>query len=1027
MRKLLAGLSVGFAGLAASAASFARPYGLTVEYLTNPVGIACERPRLSWKIPDGEQKHYEIDAGVWKTGKIGSSKSVNVEWYGPALATGQRVTWKVRVWNARGEASDWSEPAEFTMGVMERDFGAKWIGPNGSTRRDEDMAGAKWITGGKDAKGVVRLVREFDLAELPKDAFAELVHAASLPHEIDINGRSCSKVLGHVWDARFVRFRDVTKWLKKGRNTIEVRVMGEGGFIAKLSVKSPERAKDALLTDAAWSQGDGTPAVATGGVRDTEFGKTLVLRRETLSPCFEKRFAVKKGLKEATLFITGLGFYEASLNGAKVGDKVLDPSPTDYTKRVLYSTYRIEDLLKPGENELRVLLGHGWYDMRSVGSWNFEMAPWRDFPRMIARLDLAYGDGTRERVVSGDTWRQVVGPILYDDLMEGEVYERVERRSAVNLAAEEVPAPAGRLEPERQPGAKVVRELAPSAVKDFGSGVYVVQFAENFAGWVRLTLDGQQPGDVVSIRYDERVNADLSPARDSVNDGYEQIKRVDVRACRPGDETRRIDCHFSYTASQQFCAKDAGFQTDRWICSGGCETYEPRFSYKGFQYVVLRGLRRPPKSVVGCVVQTGFADVGTFESSDPTLNALVAMAKRAYKANFADGVPTDCPHREKNGWTGDASIASELAQYLFENTAGYEKWLNDLCDTQVPSGDICCIVPTSGWGFKWGNGPGWDSALSVIPWNLYVYRDDRRVLDAVYPSLVRYLGFTATKADSQGLVDHGLGDWIAVNRKHMPTREMTSSCYYYQAQRIAAEIAALKGLEPAAAAYRAGAEKTRRAINAKYYKGEGVYDNAGQTAQGMAVCFGLADEPERGKVAARLVKAVEKTDCHVDMGLFGTKHVFRALSRIGRTDLAYRMLVNPTAPSMAEWVQKGGTTLWEDWGDGASRKHIMFGDFAGWAYQYLAGIRLPETADSCSAIPIVSERGFRRVVFEPCVIDALGFVKATVDTPYGVYRSSWRRVNGKVEYEFEVPPGGSAVIRLPGRPDEHIGPGECRR
>ena len=1003
------------------------PWGLTTEYRTDPVGIDTPKPRLSWKLPDGmkEQAAYEIDAGVWQSGKVESPEHVNVEWGGPELASSQRIEWKVRVWDAEGHCSDWSQPAKFVMGVMKgEDWKAKWIGPNETTRRDEDMAGAKWITGEKDEKGVVTLRRKIVFKGAKPGEFAEMVTAGTPQYEIKVNGKFANLHSGHIWDPRFVRYRDITPWLKVGENDVEVRIVrdatgsvpdGECAFIAKFTM--PDGSK--TVTDGSW-----TGAKELGGVRDTAFGKTLVLRHETQSPAFAKEFEVKGPVKTATLHVTGVGLYEASLNGRKIGDKVLDPSPTAYDKRVLYSTYEVEDMLKKGTNTIRVLVGHGWYDVRSIATWNFENAPWRDFPRMIAQLEIEYADGEREIVASDSSWSQVSSPVRYDCIREGEVIDHAQAEPA-DLPAAEVAGPKGKLVAEACPGAKVMREIEPESVTAFGDGVYVVKFPENFAGWARITFAGQDKGDVVVIRYDERANEDGSPAAPSVRDGLHNRPSVDIGKAKAGDETRRIDCHFRYTASHRVCATGAEFQADRLIFSGADEElYEPRFTYNGFQYVVLKGLKTPPKKVVGCVVHTAFGDIGKFESSDKTLDTLVNMAAKAYKSNFADGYPTDCPHREKNGWTGDASIASELAQYLFENTAAYEKWLQDLADTQLESGDICAIAPTSGWGYKWGNGPAWDSALPMIAWNLYVYRDDRRVVETVYPVLKRYLAFTATKADDADLVSHGLGDWNHVDARHRVATGLTSSCYYYQAQLVAAKMAAVLGRKVETMVFKSGAARTREGINAKYYKGGGVYDNGGQTAQAFPIAFGVVEPSERDAVAAKLVEAVEKTGRHVDVGLLGTKHIFRALSRIGRTDLALATIVNPTKPSMVEWIQKGGTTLWEDWGDGASRNHIMFGDFAGWAYQYLAGIQLPETEDSSSAIPDVSERGFRKVVFAPATVGALSRVSASVDTPYGVYASAWKRLKGgKMVYIFTVPGGCTAVVRIPGREDEEIGPG----
>ena len=1073
MKRLLLRFSLAsslvFAGCQAASSSCESngPRGLTAEYRENPCGIDAAVPRLGWKMGQGlgqdvkdvAQVAYRVlvassveelardEGDLWDSGKVADSRNVGIEYHGRPLGTSQRVFWKVKTWCSAGKESDWSAPAEWTMGVMKpTDWVAKWIGPAACTRPDEDFGTAQWITAPTDAKGVAMLTYSFDFDGVRPGEFVEMVHAGVSQHEIDVNGRNFNKWSGHVHDWRYLRFRDMTPWLVKGRNTVVVRLFADKprtstdpvdpirlhapkdarAFLAKIILPNGKT----LVTDAKnWSSPNGAVS-ALGAVRTPSWGKDMILRAENASPAFAKSFTVKKPVASAVLHVTGVGFYEASLNGAKIGRKVLDPSPTMFDHRVLYSTYRLDGDLKPGANELKILVGHGWYDMRAVATWNFETSPWRDFPRCIAQLEITYQDGTKDLVTTDRTWRQVKSPIGHDDIFEGEVIgawnPRMPDLEKTVVMAEEVPAPGKALVCEAQPGAEVMRTIPAKTVHAVGDGVYVIDFGENLAGWSRLTFRGQQRGDVVSIRYDERVGDDFSPAYESVRDGLHEAPKGSINDLYTGRAIRRVDAHFRYTASQRACAVDAAFQTDRFVCSGAAsETYEPRFAYNGFRYVVVKGLRTAPavSDAVACVIHTAFPTIGSFACSDATFNALMTMGEKAYRCNFADGIPTDCPHREKNGWTGDASIASELAQYLFENTAGYEKWLRDLMDTQLADGNVCCIVPTSGWGYHWGNGPAWDSALPVIAWNLWTFRGDRRILDEVYPALVKYLAYTATRADANGLVKHGLGDWVPVDRKHMPSTELTSSCYYYQAQRIAAEIATLKGQASEAAKLNAGAAKTRAGINGKYYKGEGVYDNGGQTAQAFPLAYGIVDEAERTKVEAKLVAAVEKADCHVDMGLLGTKHVFRALSRMGRTDLAYRMLTNPTKPSPVEWFQKGGTTLWEDWGDGASRNHIMFGDFVGWAYQYLAGIRPAEAVGSTSAVTLAQKPAFGDVVLAPQPIGALSWARASVDGPNGKICSSWKRDGDSIIYDFTVPPNTTAKICLPGETPKSVGSG----
>lgn len=1041
----------------------ATPCGLTTEYRTEPCGLDAARPRLAWKIrADAGEKDVRsvawrllaatsrealaADRGdLWDSGHVKGAEA-KAEWAGAPLATSQQVFWKVKTWTADGREGAWSEPASFTMGVMKpADWSAKWIGPAPCTRPDEDFGDAQWITAPANAHGYLVLECTFDFDGVAPDQYVEFVHAGLSLHDVDVNGHGFNKEGGYMRDWRYLRFRDITPWLVKGQNKIVVHVAADrpcppDAAIDPYRVHGPKDVRAFLAklvfpdgrtlgtTPANWTSPHG-PVTALGGVRETSWGPQMILRAENASPAFVKQFEITKPVASALLHVTGVGFYEAALNGEKIGRKVLDPAPTAFDKRVLYSTYRLDGQLKSGLNELKILVGHGWYDMRSVSVWNFDTAPWRNFPRTIAQLEIVYADGSKDVVGTDASWRQVKSPIGYDDNFEGEVIgawdPRMPDLEKTVVHAVEVEGPQGRLVAEAQPGAEIVRTIGPKTVKDCGAGTYVVDFGENVAGWMRATLRGLKKGTVVSFRYDERANVDLRPARDSVRDGiHDQVFTNNGRGAAPGLENRAIDAHFRYTGSHRVCPVDAGFQTDRFVSSGAAvETYEPHFQFSGFRYVVIRGLDQAPapEDLTACFVQTAFPAIGSFECADATFNQLMKMGDGAYRSNFADGVPTDCPHREKNGWTGDASIASELAQYLYENTAAYEKWLRDILDAQLPNGNIPGIVPSAGWGYHWGNGPAWDSALPVIAWNLWIYRGDRRILEEVYPALKKYLAFTATKADKDGTVGHGLGDWVPVTK--MPSTRLTSSCYYYQAQRIASEMARVLGLAQESADYATAAAKTAAGIQARFYKGDGVYDDGGQTAQAFPLAFGVTPAADRKAVEAKLVAAVERAHGHVNMGLLGTKHVFRALSRAGRTDLAWQMLTNPTKPSPVEWVQKGGTTLWEDWSDGASRNHIMFGDFLGWAYQYLAGIQLAEAPGSTSAVTVPTRPAFADLVIAPAPVPGLAWAKARVNGPQGEIVSSWRQEDGTFTLDVTVPPNTTARIRLPNGQEFRVGSG----
>ena len=986
-----------------------KPHSLTVEYRENPVGMDVATPRFSWKLPEGtsRQSAYEIDAGVWRTGKVVSDESLNAAtWGGAPLRPSQRVRWRVRVWDENGRVGDWSDPASFVMGGL-KEGPAKWIGPNCVTRPNVDFGTACWI-GGERVEGGF----EWN----GTDGVCELVYSCTRPHKVLLNGRLFSQSDGMVYDYRHLRFRDLKPFLVKGRNTLAFELPSDVFRTIEQRNRPEEVATLALVrlpggvtfvSDSAWSGRN------LGRSRETEWGRKLDFREETVSPVFAKVFSVRGKVKSATLDITGLGFYEASLNGAKIGDKVLDPPPTDYDKRVLYSTYVLDDCLHEGENELKIELGHGWYDIRSIATWNYDVAPWRDFPRCLARLEIEYADGRTETVVTDGTWRQVVGETAYDCFREGSVIGRKDPvKLPDGLCVEEVSAPKGALAAAGIPGAKVVRRIRPQWVRTLEDGTSLVAFPENISGWARLRIREQPKGEEITIRYDEN----LTPEK-----GVTKPKELNEKWRRWNDWDRIIDVHYRYPASQRFAEKEAGFQIDHFIASGEEEEfYEPKFTFNGFRYLIVQGLRYPlrEQDVEACFVRTDFPRIGSFVCSDRTLTELVTMAQNSYLVNFTDGFPTDCAHREKLGWTGDGWIASEMAQYFFENTSAYGKWIQDIVDAQRADGAVCSIAPTSGWGYREYNGPTFDAVLATLPWNLYVYRGDRKSLDIAYPALVRYIAHESQLETEPGLVSNGLGDWNSAVAEHMPSKEYVISAGYFHILTLASKIAAIKGLADDAANYARLARRTSDAINAKYLKANGVYDNGGQTAQALPLALGFAPAVARTAVVARLVESVERADFHVDLGLVGMKHVFRALSIAGRSDLAIRMLTNPTRPSPAFWIGKT-STLWEDFGVGLSKSHIMLGDFSAWCCQYLAGIRLD---GGCAAIPEPKAPGFRKFLVAPDTACGLDWAKASVDGPYGKISSFWRKQDGKTVLEVLVPPNSEATVRFGGR-ETAVGPG----
>ncbi len=741
----------------------------------------------------------------------------------------------------------------------------------------------------------------------------------------------------------------------------------------------------AWSTPAFWSMGILEPASwqAKWIAHTEDLPYDVAWTQTSPSPVFRKKFEIKQPIRTATVSVCGLGFYELHLNGGRVGDHVLDPSFTRYDKRALYVTYDVTGQVKQGVNAIGAMLGNGWYNSHSRCVWDFDKAPWRDRPKLLVQLRIELADGSVQTIATDGSWRATIGPLVRDAIRNGEVYDARREMPGWDApqfddgawkAATVVEGPKGVLRAQLMPPARVTETIAPVAITEPKPGVFIVDMGQNLAGWAQLKLSGPA-GSRVVLRYSERLN----PAG--------LIER----------ET--IAMHVS----------KGPFQTDTYILKGqGEESWEPRFTYHGFRYVEVTGFPGKPtkENFRARVVHTAFEKAGSFECSNGLLNTIQKHTLWSYRGNFVDGYPTDCPHREKNGWTGDAHLAAEQAMYNFDNAAAYRKWMNDFKDEQQPDGNVAAIIPTSGWGYAWGNGPAWDSAYVLIPWYLYQYYGDTSVLAEHYDGMKRYVDFMTSKS-KDNLVSHGLGDWVPA--KTVTPEIVTSSGYYYVDATIVARSAALLGKNDDAKKYADLAQKIRTAYNKTLYKGDGIYANGSQTALSCAVYQGLVAPEEKDRVIAKLAANVESQNGHLDVGILGAKYLFRTLSDNGKHEVAFRIATQTTAPSYGDWIGRGATTLWEDWGDGASRNHIMFGDISAWFYQTLAGIQLDP-----------SQTAFKRAIIRPQPVGDLTWVKAEHESPYGTIACRWRIEAGKLTVQATVPANTTALVYIPARDEASV-------
>ncbi len=637
---------------------------------------------------------------------------------------------------------------------------------------------------------------------------------------------------------------------------------------------------------------------------------------------------------------------------------MLDPAFTRYDRRALYAAYDVTGQLKTEFNAVAVLLGNGWYDMDAQAAWDFNKAAWRARPTLRCQLEVTFADGSVRTITSDETWRVAPSPITFNCIRQGETYDARREIAGWNTAdvgdadwslAKIGPGSKGTLSAQMMPPIKVMQTLKPAKVTEPKPGVYVFDLGQNIAGWARLKVSGPAGAEVV-VQYAERLS----------DDGTIDQKDIAVHT------------------------KSTPFQTDTYILKGeGTETWEPRFVYHGFQYVQVTGLPGKPDAdaIQGRIVHTAFDQTGLFECSNDLFNKIQRCTLWAYVGNF-HGYPTDCPHREKNGWTGDAHLAAELGLYNFDAAAAYTKWMTDLKDEQRDSGELPGIVPTAGWGYAWGNGPAWDSAYVLIPWYLYQYRDDTRILAEHYDRL-------------------GLGDWVPA--KTETPAKVTSTGYYYRDALIVSKIAAMLGKTDDARHYADLAMRIRDAFNRAFFDPKtGLYAGGTPTAMSCALYHGLVPPAERQRVVDKLVEMIEKNDDHLDAGILGTKYLIDALTACDRADVVYKMATKTTYPSWGHWIEQGATTLWEQWDGGASRNHIMFGHISAWFYQALAGINLgPDTV------------GFKHIVIKPQLLGDVTWVRAEHESMYGTIKSAWDIKGDRFTLKVAVPTNTTATVYVP--------------
>lgn len=691
------------------------------------------------------------------------------------------------------------------------------------------------------------------------------------------------------------------------------------------------------------------------------------------SPLFRKEVTVSRNIKKARAYISGLGYYELYINGEKIGDHVLSPNQTNYdrqkvekwseprignmTATVLYETFDLTSSMKSGDNTLGVILGNGWY---MQADRPLDTSLWYDTPRLIAQMWIEYEDGSKELIITDESWKASLSPIRYNGLHSGEIYDARTEQNGWNepgfddskwVYAVSVRPPTGTLTAQISPPDRVTKSIKPISVTQPEKGIYRFDFGRLFSGWAKLQISGPR-GTVIKLRFIEELGPTYG-------------------------------------------------QTDTYILKGeGTETWEPRFTWHAFRYVDVIGstVELSVENIEGKVVNTDIIRAGSFDCSNHLLNQILDNYQWTQLGNVHGGVPSDCPHRERRGYTGDGQISAKAAIYNFDMSLFYTKWLNDIGDAQ---NHITGYVPNTTPYQDGGGGTAWGSAYIIIPWYMYQYYGDKRILEQHYKGMKLWVEYLKNQRNKDGiLVNQGLGEWVPPDIVDIQP-DFVNSCYYYHCCQLLTEISGVLNNSTDKLYYGQLAAEAQAAINIIYYNaGNSSYSIGRQGANIFPLGFGIAEKENVKAVFNNLLKnIIDQGKLHFDTGILGTPLLLEVLTEMDRTDLAYTLMNQRDFPGFGFMIEKGATTIWETWQGDVSHSHPMFGSVCQWFYQNLGGISPDQN------IP-----GFKHAIIKTSPVSSLSYVNASYQSMYGEIKTQWKFVGDDFLLNVTIPANSFATV-----------------
>lgn len=709
------------------------------------------------------------------------------------------------------------------------------------------------------------------------------------------------------------------------------------------------------------------------------------------APIFRKEFETTKTVKSAKLYITAAGYYAATLNGIRIGKEKFDPAWTDYSKRVYYTEYDVTSLIHQDKNCLGVILGNGFYNPLPLRMWGHRNL--RDVlpvgrPAFIAKLLVHYDDGEQQQLVTDSTWKFASGPVIKNNVFLGEVYDaRQEIEGWDEPGYDDTEwryavvddGPGGDLQKAFFPPMKVTEMITPVDIYPcpINNDNFIIDMGCNITGVYRIKLRGT-PGDTIIFRSGERIyeNGSLNPMTTVVG----QIKREGVGG--PGAPT-------------------IAWQEDQYIFGENTEAwYSPEFTYHTYRYLEVAGLDYMPEisDVEGLFIHTDVKQVNSFTSSSDLLNSIQDMAIRTFLGNLVS-VQTDCPAREKFGYGGDLNAINESYIYNFDMYSFYKKTVYDWLDAMNDS----VFVDTAPYvGIRYC-GISWESAYLITQYNMYLYYNDIDFVAEMYESNIEWME-KAARIHPEGIVDSGLSDHESL--EPVPV-QLIGTTHYLKAARIMQEFARVMNDAKREEEYSMLAGRLQQLVKQRFWDKvvEGPINR--QTLFATLIYYDIIPEDQISAARDSLLAAVKSGPSgHFNTGIFGTKYILEALSRLGLVDQVYNIVNSTTYPGWGYMVYRGATTIWETWQESDntySNSHPMFGSVSEWYYRYLGGIR-----------PNGDFPGFEKFYIWPSTPEGLKYVNAEYYTPHGMIVSNWEETGyGNFRYEIEIPAETLANVRIP--------------